>query len=188
MKAASLLALAFPLAQICLAACESSLLDDGYSQMYNLQFEDAHRSFQAWEKLYSADPVGLVSDAAAYLFSEFDRLHILESEFFLDDSGFLKRRKLTPDPAVRASFEQAPARTQKLGDRALAESPHDYDAMFANVLRLGLHADYQAPHRKEICGIAGRNEGGAFARAATARSESGLLRRLSGDRSGDYLL
>ena len=112
--------------------------------MYNLQFPEAHRSFQGWEKLHPADPMGPVSDAAAYLFSEFDRLRILESEFFVDDNNFRVREKLRPNPGVRASFEQALNQGQQLAGRALAKSPHDQDAMFANVLRLGLHADYQA--------------------------------------------
>ena len=112
--------------------------------MYNLQFEEAHKSFQDWEKLHPADALGPVSDAAAYLFSEFDRLHILESEFFVDDESFRSHRKLTPDAAIHKSFEQALAKTQQLADRELAQSPHDHDAIFANVLRLGLDADYQA--------------------------------------------
>jgi len=42
-------------------------LENGYSQMYNLQFEEAHGTFQAWERLHAGDPMGPVSDAAAFL-------------------------------------------------------------------------------------------------------------------------
>jgi hypothetical protein len=132
------------LAHLFLKAEEPSLLDQGYRQMYNLQFQEAHQSFQQWEKSHPAEPLGPVSDAAAYLFSEFDRLHILESEFFVDHDNFRSRQKLTPDAGVRGSFEQALNKGQQLADRKLAQSPQDCDAMFANVLRLGLHADYQA--------------------------------------------
>ncbi|HXJ37637.1 MAG TPA: hypothetical protein VNH18_00090, partial [Bryobacteraceae bacterium] len=116
----------------------------GYRQMYNLQFEAAHRSFQEWEKSHPAEPLGPVSDAAAYLFSEFDRLRVLESELFVDKDSFGSRQALTPDAGVRESFEQALKYGQQLADRKLAQSPQDYDAMFAKVLRLGLHADYRA--------------------------------------------
>jgi hypothetical protein len=112
--------------------------------MYNLQFEAAHRSFQEWEKSHPAEPLGPVSDAAAYLFSEFDRLRVLESELFVDKDSFGSRQALTPDAGVRESFEQALKNGQQLADRKLAQSPQDYDAMFAKVLRLGLHADYRA--------------------------------------------
>jgi hypothetical protein len=141
---APLILLSVLLAQLCLNAQEPSLLDQGYRQMYNLQFQDAHQSFQEWEKSHPAEPLGPISDAAAYLFSEFDRLHILESEFFVDHDSFRSRQKLTPDAGVRANFEQALNKGQQLADRKLAQSPQDCDAMFANVLRLGLHADYQA--------------------------------------------
>ena len=71
---------------------EPSLLDLGYRQMYNLQFEEAHRSFARWQALRPEDALGPASDAAAYLFGEFDRLHILQSEFFIHDDHFITDR------------------------------------------------------------------------------------------------
>jgi hypothetical protein len=93
---------AFCSAALCAGADieHSSTLEEGYAQMYNLQFGDAHRTFQQWERAHPTDPMGLVSDAAAYLFSEFDRLHILQSELFAEDQNFLRMHKLAPDPAA----------------------------------------------------------------------------------------
>ena len=65
-----------------LAHAVPSSMEDGYRQMYNLDFEGAHRTFEQWQREHPADPLGPVSDAAAYLFGEFDRLHILQSQFF----------------------------------------------------------------------------------------------------------
>src|SRR5690242_9804650 len=113
--------------------------------MYNLDFVDAHRQFHEWEKAHPDDPMGPVSDAAAYLFSEFDRMHVLQSEFFTDDKGFFAREKaLRPDPAVKRDFENALNRAQQLASAVLARSPDDENALFATVLRLGLHSDYLA--------------------------------------------
>src|SRR5579862_4502784 len=64
---------------------EPTPLENGYHQMYDLQFDQAHASFHAWMEQHPDDPMGPASDAAALLFSEFDRLHILQSEFFLHD-------------------------------------------------------------------------------------------------------
>jgi hypothetical protein len=125
-------------------AADATLLDTGYRQMYDLQFDAAHRAFRQWEQLHPDDPLGPVSDGAAYLFSEFDRLQILQSEFFVDNDSFLHMRRLDPDPAVKASFESALARGQSLAGRVLARSPNDENALLATVLRLGLHADYLA--------------------------------------------
>ncbi len=52
-----------------------------------------------YQQAHPEDPMGHVSNAAAYLFSEFDRLHILEADLFTDDHKFDNRSKLTPDPA-----------------------------------------------------------------------------------------
>jgi hypothetical protein len=123
---------------------QAALLETGYRQMYNLQFDEAHGTFHDWERLRPDDPMGPVSDAAAYLFTEFDRLHILQSEFFLDDQNFETRRKLSPDPVLKRKFLDALARSDVLAKRVLERAPEDANALFATVLRLGLRADYLA--------------------------------------------
>ena len=71
--------------------------------MYNLEFDQAHQDFSTWERLHPADPLGPVSQAAGYLFAEFARLGILESQLFTNDKSFEARAKLAPDPNVRDS-------------------------------------------------------------------------------------
>jgi hypothetical protein len=120
----------------------STLVEQGYRQMYNLDFDAAHRSFDEWQRTHPQDPLGPVSDAAAYLFSEFDRLHILQSQFFVDDSAFRGMKKPVSDPVTRGKFEDDLAKGQRLSDAILRRAPQDKDAMFASVLRTGLHSDY----------------------------------------------
>jgi hypothetical protein len=117
-------------------------LDAGYRQMYNLQFEEAHRTFQAWETAHPADPLGPVSDAAAYLFSEFDRLHILQSEFFAENQAFLNMHKVTPDPQVKHEFDVALDRARGLEASATQAGSDDPDILFAMVMTHGLASDY----------------------------------------------
>jgi hypothetical protein len=123
-----------------LGRAQPTLLDDGYRQMYDLQFAEAHRSFEQWQRQHPNDPLGFASDAAAYLFSEFDRLHILQSEFFTHDDHFMTDHRLAPDPAVKAKFDAALATTRRLA----AAAPGDSNAMFASVLAGGLQSDYTA--------------------------------------------
>jgi hypothetical protein len=127
-----------------LAAPKPDLLEDGFREMYNLDFRAAHDTFRNFERLHPQDPMGPVSDAAAYLFSEFDRLQILQTEFFVEDSNFKEHTSLTPDPHLKQAFDAALQRGQQLADRALAANPGDKNATFAKILRLGLHADYLA--------------------------------------------
>ncbi len=121
-----------------------TLLDQGYKDMYNLEFTDAHRCFQAWERSHSEDPMGPVSDAAAYLYGEFHRLRVLQSELFVNDRTFFHRRTETPDPAVKREFEGALERSRELAAPILQRSPGNESALLATVLRLGLQADYTA--------------------------------------------
>jgi tetratricopeptide (TPR) repeat protein len=115
-------------------------LDQGYRHMYNREFAEAHRSFAEWQGRHPEDPLMPASDAAAYLFSEFDRMHILQSEFFTHDQHFITDHKLTPDPALKRKFEAALDAARRLSARA----PTDPNSMFAALLASGLHSDYLA--------------------------------------------
>jgi len=119
-------------------------VETGYRQMYDLDFDQAHKTFAEWERLHPDDPLGPVSNAGAYLFAEFDRLRILQSEFFVEDSLFKRRPKVTADPAAHRAFDQELAKAEQLADKILAQSPQQTDAMFAKILALGLRSDYLA--------------------------------------------
>ncbi len=128
---------------VCAAAAghaQATLLDAGYRQMYNLQFDAAHRTFAEWQRQHPEDPLGPASDAAAYLFTEFDRLHILQSEFFTQDQHFITDHKLAPDASLKRNFEGALSRAAALA----AQQPQDSNAQFAAVLCHGLRSDYLA--------------------------------------------
>lgn len=122
----------------------TSLVETGYHQMYNLQFDEAHKTFAEARKLYPEDPLVPVSDAAAYLFAEFDRLHILESELFVNDDSFENRSKQSPDPHVKQAFDGEMQQANKLIVAALAKNPKDNNALFAKVMVFGLSGDYWA--------------------------------------------
>lgn len=130
----------------CLAADNqpATALDAGYRNMYNLQFNNAHKAFGEWQQEHPDDPLGPVSDAAAHLFSEFDRLHILESELFVNDEKFENRSRLAPNPQVRQAFDAQLSRAKQLAQQALARNPHDANALFADILAFGLEGDYVA--------------------------------------------
>jgi hypothetical protein len=122
----------------------SSLLDLGYKQMYNLQFDEAHKTFAEAERLYPSNALGPVSNAAAYLFAELDRLRILQSEFFVHDANFKTHEKLTPEPSARRAFDRELRKGDTLSQAELARSPDDQDALFAKAMVFGLRSDYDA--------------------------------------------
>jgi hypothetical protein len=114
----------------------------GWLKMYDMKFDDAHRSFAAWKQDHPDDSLGPASNAAAYLFSELDRLGALEFEFFTDDSRFREQAKLKPDPAKKVSFLQEIDQADHLADAALQKSPTDSNALFVKSLTQGLRSDY----------------------------------------------
>jgi hypothetical protein len=117
-------------------------LDPGYVDLYNLDFAGAHKQFSAWIQAHPEDPLGSASDAAAYLFGEFDRLSVIDVQLFADQNRFDSRGKLTPDPAVRQAFEDRADQTNRLADAALARNPADANALYAKTLVCGMRSDY----------------------------------------------
>ncbi len=119
-------------------------LDRGFLGLYNLDFTGAQKDFSEWEALHPDDPVGPVSEAAGCLFSEFNRLGVLESQFYENDDSFGARSKLSPDPVVHERFQNALDRAQQLARARLTKDAKDRDALFAMTLASGLQADYAA--------------------------------------------
>lgn len=136
-----LLLVSAPMADALVAPAE---IEQGFQNMYNLDFQKAHQDFSAWEKMHPADPLGPVSQAAGFLFGEFARLDILESQLFTDDKNFEARSKLRPDPKVRQQFFAAADRGDQLANAALKLNADDSNALFAKILALGLRSDYAA--------------------------------------------
>ncbi len=134
---------AFPAipAQACGGPAE---LQSGYQNMYNLDFPAAHGVFQSWQHSHPEDPLGFVSDGAAYLFAEFNRLHILQFQLFTDDSNYAAMERLTPDPTAKSAFDADLEQSDRLARQILRQHPQDPEATFAEVLANGLRGDYLA--------------------------------------------
>jgi hypothetical protein len=121
----------------------------GWLNMYDLDFAQAHLTFERWKQSHPADSLGPASDAAAYLFSELARLGALESEFFTDDASYETRSKLHADPRVKEQFNREIDTADHLADATLQSSAGDASALFAKTLTLGLRADFAALIEKQ---------------------------------------
>jgi len=123
---------------------EVSSLDHGFSGLYNLDFDAAQKDFSTWQRQHPDDPLGPVSEAAGFLFSEFNRLGILEAQFYENDAAFARRPRLAADPAMKRQFQAAIDHAQTLARTRLVKDPNDRDGLFAMTLASGLQADYAA--------------------------------------------
>lgn len=117
-------------------------LDDGYHAMYNLDFAKAHDEFHEWMSQHPEDPLGPASDAAAYIFNEFDRLGVLDIELFADDDRFESRKPPSVDPTMKQGFIERTAQTDQLADAALKRNPRDANALYAKAVVSGMRADW----------------------------------------------
>jgi hypothetical protein len=121
-----------------------SPLDRGFHLLYSLDFSGARQVFGSWQQDHPDDPLGPACEAAGLLFSEFNRLGVLEEQFYKDDQAFDARKKFTPDARVRDQFAAALDKAESRGQARLAKNPNDADALFAMALSSGLRADYLA--------------------------------------------
>ena len=157
-------ALAFPASPL-----TGNALNDGYHDMYNLQFLDAHLKFEQWMASHPADPMGPVSDAAAWLFSEFDRLHIIDVQLFADQSRFDNRQRLTPDGAVRKHFDDRTDQAGRLADAALQQNPKDANALYVKTLISGMRSDYALMiEKRDLAALNYSKEASAYSKQALA--------------------
>jgi len=141
----------------------SSQLDAGYHDMYDMHFDRAHATFEKYMAEHPKDPMGPVSNAAAYLFSEFHRTGVLDVQLFTNDQNYLKHRQ-TPDPNVKKELDANLIKAQMLANSILADHPKNRLALFAQTLSYGLHADYASlVERKDIKGFQYTKQGSFYA-------------------------
>jgi hypothetical protein len=119
-------------------------LKDAYAHLYNFDFNGAYQILDRQRQLDPQQPLIPATKAAAYLFSELDRLRILELDFFTDDDKVVDRRKLVPDPNLRTKFFQTVDESDKLANARLASKPDDPDGLLALCMTTGLVTDYAA--------------------------------------------
>jgi hypothetical protein len=149
------------------SANDKESLDAGFRQMYNLNFPAAHAIFENWKQLHPSDPLGPAANAAAYLFGEFERLHILEIELFTDNDRLKKLKKPLPDPEIKAAFQSEIEKAHQMASEALTISSEDTNALFARVLCDGLRGNY--------AGLIEKNNGDALDYLKSSRSAAEKL-------------
>lgn len=117
-------------------------LDDGYHAMYDLDFAAAHNDFHEWMTAHPQDPLGPASDAAAYIFNQFDKLGVLDIELFADDDRFEARTRPPVDPTLKQGFLERTAQADQLSDAALKRNPRDANALYTKAVVSGMRADW----------------------------------------------
>jgi hypothetical protein len=133
-----------PVCGVASAAPPAAEIDEAFTRMYNTDFPAAHVHIDRYVSAQPSDPFGYAVRASAYLFSELDRLGILESEFFADDKRIAAKKKLQPDPEVGNKFQQAVNDSQSRAATLLSANAGDQNALFSMAITQGMLMDYTA--------------------------------------------
>jgi hypothetical protein len=132
--------------------CQGATIERALNRMYNFDFSGADGEMDRYIQEHPMDPLGYSFRGAALVFRELDRLSILESEFVLDNKRIADKKKLTPDPNIKARFLAAMDQSKAVAKAKLASDGNDKNALFALCLDAGLITDYMALIEKRQLG------------------------------------
>ncbi len=120
-------------------------IQQAFGRLYNFDFAGAHAILDRRLAAQPDDPMAYSVRAAVLLFSELDRLAVLETEFFADDRRIAdEKKKAKADPAVRRQFYEAVDAAQSRANGVLGTRPDDAEALYALCMSYGVVGDYTA--------------------------------------------
>jgi hypothetical protein len=115
-----------------------------FARLYNCDFAGAHSLLDQQMEADPENPLVYSVRAVAYLFSEMDRLNVLETDFFLDDDNMVdgQGQQQKPDPGVKRALFAALDQARTRARARLAVDRNDRTALFAMCMASGVAADY----------------------------------------------
>jgi hypothetical protein len=132
----------------------ANLLESGYRHLYELNFEAGRKDFQAYQKMRPDDPLGKASEAASYLFEQFNQKGVLTSEFFLNDEKFLGGVEGSGAANKNAAFLEANNQAREQAKARIKRNPKDLQGLLVLTITDGMESDYDALIiKKQIDGL-----------------------------------
>ena len=121
-----------------------SAIDEAFTRMYNFDFHGAHLILDRQVAAHPDDPLPYAVRSSAFLFSELDRLGILEGQFLTDDKRIGDKRQVKADPNIRALLFQAVENAQSRALAILGRQSEDRRALLSMSITQGVVMDYTA--------------------------------------------
>lgn len=119
-----------------------ALLETGFHQLYELNFQGAREQFLKYQKLKPADPMGKAAEAASYLYEEFNAKGVFTSEFFLNDDKLLGGVEGKASANRNDAFVDANHQAREMAKELLKSSPNDSHGLLVLTLTDGMESDY----------------------------------------------
>jgi tetratricopeptide (TPR) repeat protein len=121
---------------------QQTLIDQGYTNFYNLEFDQAIAVFENGIAQNPGLPDLHNHLAQTLIFREMLRNGSLESELVSGSNSFLRRPKLNPSPETEKRILDEIAKAMALADARLKNNPNDTAAMYAEGISYGLRSNY----------------------------------------------
>jgi hypothetical protein len=130
------------------------MLDAGFHQLYELNFQGARAQFLSYQKMRQDDPMGKAAEAASYLYEQFNTKGVFTSEFFLNDAKFLGGADGSPAQNRNEAFLTANESARNMAKEQLKSNPGDSHALLVLTMTDGMEADYDALIvKKQMAGL-----------------------------------
>ena len=130
------------------------LLENGFHELYGLNFQGARNQFLTYQRMEPADPLGKVAEAASYLYEEFNQKGVLSSAFFLDDSKFLGGIDGKASENRNDAFLTANRAAREMAKGILQSNPQDVHGLLVLTMADGMESDYDALiEKKQLAGL-----------------------------------
>ena len=123
------------------AASDEITIDRAFDRIYSFQFEESKKLARAYSARNGSDALGHATLAASYLFSEMNRLQILNKDLFKDDKG-AQAQKIGAE--AKRSFDDALNRAKYAGSEALKKNDKDPRALLGLLIATGAERDFAA--------------------------------------------
>ena len=122
----------------------AKLLESGYRHLYELNFEAGRKDFLEYQKMRPDDPLGKASEAASYLFEQFNTKGVLTSEFFLNDDKFLGGVDGSASQNRNDAFLKANNAAREQAKARIKTNPKDMQGLLVLTITDGMESDYDA--------------------------------------------
>jgi hypothetical protein len=155
------------------------ILEAGFRQLYELNFQGAREQFLSYQKLKPADPLGKAAEAASYLYEEFNAKGVFTSEFFLNDNKLLNGVEGKASANRNDKFLETNHDAREMAKQWLQSRPNDPHGLLVLTLTDGMESDYQ--------GIIEKKQLAALSLMRQAEREANTLLAIDPDAQDAYV-
>lgn len=143
---------------------------EAFQRFYNMDYDDALTRFERIQREHPDDPMATAYLLDAELFSELNRLDLLDTTFYANDGFLTGKHTVVEDPRRRQRIMELANQVASEANTELKASPNDVNALFARGWAKSLVALY--------LGLADRSFGAGLKQALGAHSDCGRALQL----------